>query len=136
MKTFAIEDRKYTLLDFIQIPFTVSPVTVTLRLALDYLARALIPSAKVLATAGFIDAADGTHYKMIGTRNITGISQPLVVYVHNNNFDAPFLEAVDHPNTDRPCSHYQGGISRPWICPPDSVKAYGKTFNQGNIFLP
>ena len=51
-----IENRDYTLRDFMKIPFVVSPVTASLRVA-DKIIYALIPALQVLATAAFIDTA-------------------------------------------------------------------------------
>lgn len=51
-----IENRAYRLLDFIKIPFAVSPVMVSLRV-MDKIIYALIPSLQVVATAAFIDTA-------------------------------------------------------------------------------
>ena len=51
-----IENREYTLRDFIKIPLAVSPGMVSLRV-IDKIIYALIPSLQVLATAAFIDTA-------------------------------------------------------------------------------
>lgn len=51
-----IENRKYTLLDFIKLPFSLSPGAV-LVLTIHRILNGLMPSFRVLATAGFIDTA-------------------------------------------------------------------------------
>ncbi len=52
-----IENREYTMLDFIKIPFSISPGMVILRMLFDRIIYALIPALQVLATARFIDTA-------------------------------------------------------------------------------
>ena len=51
-----IENREYKMIDFIKIPFAVSPGLVSLRV-IDKIIYALIPALQVLATASFIDTA-------------------------------------------------------------------------------
>ena len=52
-----IENRKYKMLDFIKIPFAISPGMVSLRILFDRIIYGLIPSFQVLAAARFIDTS-------------------------------------------------------------------------------
>lgn len=69
-----IENREYTLFDFLKIPFATSPFLSVLRI-IDKIIYALIPSLQVLTTAGFIDTA----IKIVnGQADKTAITWPLL----------------------------------------------------------
>ena len=57
-----IKNREYNLLDFIKIPFSISPGLVILRVLFDKIIYALIPALQVLTTASFIDTAIKIFY--------------------------------------------------------------------------
>jgi len=70
VKNFILEKREYKSIDFIKIPFRISPMMAILYALFARIIYAFIPSLQVLATASFIDNSIAIFYNKISKHHI------------------------------------------------------------------
>ncbi|MDR0286414.1 MAG: ABC transporter ATP-binding protein/permease [Clostridiales bacterium] len=89
-----IQNKTYTLLDFIKIPFAVSPGMATLRVIFDRVVVAIIPSLLVLATARFIDTALKIFNKQAVWNQITLPLICIILLIAYNYIQSELMDLV------------------------------------------